>query len=159
MRPSGSPEALENRRKRAIELLEQGLMPVEVAGRLGVDRRSVRRWKAAYRARGDKGIERRPASGRPARLTKTDRKRLERVLLKGARAAGFATDLWTCPRIARVIRSRFGVSYHVDHVCRLLHSMGWSPQRPSRVAVERDEPRIAQWIREEWPRAKKKPAH
>jgi putative transposase len=148
---------LEKRRKRAIKLLKQGLMPVEVAARLGVDRRSVRRWKAAYRAKGDKGIERKPVPGRPARLEPKEKKRLEKVLLKGAKAAGFATDLWTCPRIAKVIKERFGVSYHVDHVCRLLHTMGWSPQRPARVAVERDEARIAQWIREDWPRAKKKP--
>lgn len=157
MRPSGSPETLEKRRKRAIELLKQGLMPVEVAARVGVDRRSVRRWKAAYRARGDKGIELKAAPGRPPKLGSRQKKRLERVLLKGAKAAGFATDLWTCPRIAELIKDRFGVSYHVDHVCRLLHNMGWSPQRPARVAVERDESRIAQWIREDWPRAKKKP--
>jgi transposase len=159
MRPSGSPEALEKRRKRAIELLERGRMPVEVARELGVDRRSVRRWKAAHRKKGLKGIESKPTPGRPPRLRNADKLRLETVLLKGARAAGFATDLWTCPRIAQVIRDRFGVSYHVDHVCRLLHNMGWSPQRPARVAVERDEARIAQWIREDWPRAKKKPAH
>lgn len=157
MRPSGSPETLEKRRKRAIELLKQGLMPVEVAARVGVDRRSVRRWKAAYRARGDKGIGLKAAPGRPPKLGPRQKKRLERVLLKGAKAAGFATDLWTCPRIAELIKDRFGVSYHVDHVCRLLHNMGWSPQRPARVAVERDESRIAQWIRQDWPRAKKKP--
>ena len=158
MRPSGSPETLQKRRERAIKLLEQGLMPVEVAGRVGVDRRSVRRWKAAYRAKGTKGIKAEPAPGRPPRLSEAGKKKLEKVLLKGARSAGFPTDLWTCPRIAQVINDRFDVSYHVDHVCRLLHSMGWSPQRPTRVAVERDDSRIAQWIREDWPRAKKKPA-
>ena len=159
MRPSGSPETLEKRRERAIELLEQGLMPVEVAGKVGVDRRSVRRWKAAYRAKGKNGIKAVPASGRPPKLSAADKKKLEKTLLKGARSVGFPTDLWTCPRIAEVIKKRFAISYHVDHVCRLLHSMGWSPQRPTRVAIERDEPRIAQWIREDWPRAKKKPAH
>ena len=57
MRPSGSAEELERRRRRAIELLKAGLQPVEVARQLGVDRRSVRRWKAAYRHRGSRGIE------------------------------------------------------------------------------------------------------
>ena len=158
MRPSGSPEELERRRKRAIKLLKEGLMPVEVADRLGVDRRSVRRWKAAYRAKGEKGIEPKPASGRPPKLGQAEKKKLERILLKGATAAGFTTDLWTCPRIAKVIKKHFAVSYHVDHICRLLHGMGWSPQRPARVAIERDDSLITQWIREQWPRAKKKPA-
>ncbi|MDE2312986.1 MAG: helix-turn-helix domain-containing protein, partial [Elusimicrobia bacterium] len=49
MRPAGSPEHLEQRRLRAITLLKRGMAPVDVARKLGVDRRSVRRWKASYR--------------------------------------------------------------------------------------------------------------
>ncbi len=64
MRPCGSPEQLANRRKRAIRLLEQGYQPVEVARRLGVERRSVRRWQAAYSREGELGIEARPSPGR-----------------------------------------------------------------------------------------------
>ena len=51
MRPCGSPEDLERRRNRAIDLLQRGYQPVEVAHMVGADRRSVRRWNAAYRAR------------------------------------------------------------------------------------------------------------
>jgi transposase len=158
MRPSGSPEELQRRRQRAIGLLDQGYLPVEVAERVGVDRRSVRRWKAAYRKKGAKGIEAKPPPGRPPKLKAKQKDRLEKILLKGAKSAGFPTDLWTCPRIAQLVHKRFGVSYHVDHVCRLLHAMGWSPQKPARRAVERDEEAIAQWIKILWPRAKKKPA-
>ena len=82
---------------------------------------------------------------------------MEQWLLKGAQAVGFPTDLWTCPRVAQLIRERLGVSYHVDHVCRVLHGLGWSPQRPSRRAIERDESAIQNWICAEWPRIKKKP--
>ena len=56
MRPSGSPQELERRRLRALALLGDGLLPVEVARRVGVDRRSVRRWKAAARRRGEAGV-------------------------------------------------------------------------------------------------------
>lgn len=157
MRPRGSPEELERRRKRAIDLMQQGYRPVDVAQMVGVDRRSVRRWNAAYRAQGLDGISSKPASGRPAKLDARARRKLDAILLKGARAAGFPTDLWTCPRVAEVIRSRLGVGYHVDHVCRLLHSLGWSPQKPVRRAVERDEDLIQGWVKTQWPRIKKKP--
>jgi transposase len=157
MRPRGSPEELERRRNRAIDLMQQGYQPVDVAHMVGVDRRSVRRWNAAYRAQGLDGISRKPASGRPAKLDARARRKLDAILLKGARAAGFPTDLWTCPRVAEVIRSRLGVCYHVDHVCRLLHSLGWSPQKPARRAVERDEDLIQGWVKTQWPRIKKKP--
>ena len=165
MRPSGSPEELERRRVRAIRLLLQGLQPVEVARRVGVDRRSVRRWNRLYRETGEAGLRAKPAPGRPLKLDARARQRLERVLLKGAQMAGFPTDLWTCPRVAQVIRDRFGVTYHVDHVGRLLRDLGWSPQpaldrrpgKPERRAVERDEAEIQRWIKHEWPRVKKKP--
>jgi transposase len=158
MRPHGSPEDLERRRERAIALLNEGHRPVDVADRVGVDRRSVRRWKAAYRKRGRSGIAARPASGRPRKLQSNALAQLERDLLKGAQAVGFSTDLWTCPRVAYLIRSRFGVRYHVDHIGRLLRSLGWTPQRPTRRAVERDEAAIQRWIKTDWPRIKKKPA-
>ena len=148
MRPSGSPEELERRRKRAIRLLQDGYAPVEVAERVGVARRSVRRWKAAFRRRGEKGIRARKASGRPPKLDGPKRRRLERLLLKGAKAAGFPTDLWTCPRIAQLVHEEFGVSYHRAHVGRLLRWLRWSPQRPERRAVERDEERIGRWVKE-----------
>lgn len=157
MRPSGSAEELERRRTRAIELLSQGLAPVEVAHRVGVDRRSVRRWNAAYRKKGTAALKAKPAPGRPSVLDLKAKRQVERILLKGATAAGFPTELWTCPRVAQVIERRFGVAYHVDHVGRLLHGLGWSPQKPERRAVERDEEEIRRWVKQEWPRVKKTP--
>jgi len=156
MRPKGSPEELERRRLRAIALLKQEYQPVEVARIIGVDRRSVRRWKSAHQRDGTKAIRAKPA-GRPPKLDAKSRNKLRRVLLTGARAAGFPTDLWTCPRVAKLIRASFGIQYHVDHIGRLLRSMGWSPQKPQRRAIERDEQRIQRWIKQQWPRVKKKP--
>lgn len=157
MRRKGSPEELERRRHRAMELLDDGHDAGEVARRVGVDRRSVRRWKAAHRDGGDQALTARPVSGRPPKLTVTQREELQALLLSGAEAAGFDTDLWTCPRVRDLIRSRFGIRYHVDHMGRLLRSLGWSPQRPQPRAVERDEDKIQGWIKVTWPRIKKKP--
>ena len=158
MRPTGSPEELERRRARALALLDDGLQPVEVARRVGVERRSVRRWKAAARKHGKAGIRARAAPGRPSKLIPARKRRLEALLLKGPLASGFDTDLWTCPRVAELIKQRFSIDYHVDHVGRLLHDLGWSPQKPVRRAAERDEREIRRWVREEWPRVKKTPA-
>lgn len=157
MRPSGTPEELEQRRLRALRLLDAGFSPVEVARQLGVERRSVRRWKAAARKGGAKAVAAKPASGRPRHLSRRDLARLRRMLLRGAQAAGLPTDLWTCPRVAWLIRRQFDVQYHPAHVSRLLHGLGFSPQKPTRRAVERDEERIRTWIEQDWPRVKKTP--
>jgi transposase len=157
MRPPGSPKTLEQRRAQAIRLLQDGLMPVDVAKRLGVDRRSVRRWRASYEHAGAQGIQRRPAPGRPPKLDAQAQADLEADLLRGARAHGFPTNLWTCPRIARVIWRNYRVRYHVDHIGRLLRSLGWTPQKPERRARERDEAAIQGWIKRDWVTVKKTP--
>jgi transposase len=158
MRPVGKGKQLERRRQRAVALLEEGHAPVEVARLVGVDRRSVRRWNAAYRKQGAEGLAARPVPGRPSKLSARQRQQLERLLLRGARANRFESDLWTCPRVARVIWAMFGISYHVDHIGRLLRALGWTPQRPSRRALERDEHRIQRWIKQDCRGLKKSPA-
>jgi transposase len=157
MRPHGSPESLERRRRKAIQLLQQGLQPVDVARKLGVDRRSVRRWRASFEQEGPAGLQARPAPGRPTKLARRQKEQLERDLLKGAQAWGWSTDLWTCPRVADLIENRFGVRYHVDHIGRLLRRLGWTPQKPTRRARERDEEAIQGWDKKDWERLKKTP--
>lgn len=155
MRPQGTPAELERRRLRAVALLHQGLLPHEVAERVGVDRRSVRRWKRAHRRRGRAGLTARPVPGRPPKLTARQRGTLVRWILQGPEAFGFRTSLWTCQRIAQLIRARFHVTYHPDHVGRLLRACGLTPQRPQRTAKERNDRRVRDWLQHEWPRIKK----
>ena len=157
MRSAGSPKTLQRRRERAIRLLKDGYQSVEVAAKLKVDRRSVRRWRAAYREQGARALQAKPIPGRPSKLSDREKGQLEKLLLKGAVAAGFPTDLWTCARIAQAIEEQFSVRYHIDHIGRLMRALGWSPQKPARRALERDETAIATWVKSEWPRAKKTP--
>jgi len=156
MRPSGNPEALQKRRERAISLLRNGHQPVDVARQLGIDRRSVRRWNAAYRRNGLSGIQSRPNTGRPTALNSGQKTKLQQLLIQGASNQGYESDLWTCRRIRTVIQSKFGINYHPHHMCRLVRSLGWTPQRPERKAVERDEKLIQIWVNRDWRRIKKK---
>lgn len=88
-------------------------------------------------------------SGRLPKLIAEQKKELEGILLKGARAAVFTTDLWTLKRVAQVIAREFGVTYHPGYVWYILKRMGWSPQKPERRVRERDEEAIAAWRTEE----------
>jgi len=155
VRPSGSPIRLEARRLVAARLLRQGRSLTAIAGMLGCHPSAVMRWRDALQAFGEAGLKAKPAPGRPPKLRRRQWDRLVRVLLKGAMARGYRTELWTTQRIADVIEEEFGVSYHRDHVGRLMHRLGWSPQKPDRRALERNEENIERWKREEWPRIKK----
>jgi len=142
MRPQGSPVALEQRRRRAVTLLSHGYQPHEVAQMLGVDHRSVRRWKRAHRLQGAEGLRARHTPGRPPKLTAAQRRTLIRWILRGPEALGYPTALWTCRRIAQLIGARFHITYHPDHVGRLLRACGFTPQRPQRTAKERVDERV-----------------
>lgn len=155
MRPRGSAEVIEDRRHRALRLLDEGLSLNEVGHRIGCAPSSVLRWRDRRADEGPDGLTVRPTPGRPCKLTQAQRRRLVRILLKGALARGYRTELWTTARIAEVIEDAFGVEYHRDHVGRLMHGLGWSSQKPERRALERDEERIERWKRSDWPRVKK----
>ena len=151
MRPYGDARTLERRRLKAVKLVGKGFRPGEIAAKLGVDRRSVHRWLAAYHEHGLDGLAPIPAPGRPPKLVPRDRKKLTGMLLQGATCFGYPTDLWTGPRVVDLIRRRFRVSYHPNHISRLLRSLGFSPRKPERRARERDEEAIRNWVRNEWP--------
>jgi len=155
MRPPGSPEELERRRRRAVDLLTAGASITEVARRLGCSHSSVILWRDAVARRGPTALTAKPAPGRPPKLTARQRATLPRLLLRGAAAWGFETELWTTQRIATVIHREFGVRLHRAHVGRLLTALDWSCQKPERRALERDEPAIERWKRYRWTRIKK----
>ena len=157
MRPHGSPQDLENRRRKVIGLLRKKLSLHEIARRIGCHASSVLRWRDVWRRSGSAGLTAKPAPGRPPLLTANQKKKLVLLLSEGAIAHGYHTELWTTQRIAVVIERRFGVKYHRNHVGKLLHQLGWSHQKPERRAVERDEAAIAHWKRTVWPAVKKTP--
>jgi transposase len=155
MRPHGSQEHLEKRRRRAIELLEKGWSLSAVAAKIGCSVSSVFSWREAFRAGGAEGLKAKPVPGRPSKLSPRQKRALARILVQGASKCGYATDLWTTRRVAKVIRQRFGIAYHPNHLWRLLNALGWSCQKPETRARERDEEAIAHWKRYRWPHIKK----
>jgi transposase len=159
MRPVGTAGQLEKRRRQAITLLREGTPDREVARVVRASLSSVVRWKQAYRRDARRGLRPRPIPGRPPRLTEVQQERLRQLLLRGARAAGHTTELWTLTRIARLIKAEFGVRYSAVGVWKLLRQgLGWSWQKPERRAHQRDEAAIERWKSHEWPRIKKRHA-
>lgn len=155
MRIKGTPAELEARRRRAAELLGQGKGVNEVARLIGASPSSVSRWKKALRKRGPDGLKAKPHPGPTPKLNATHKRRLVSLLKKGALAAGYDNDLWTCRRVADLLYKKFGVRHDFNHVGRILHTLGFSVQKPQALARERDEEAIVRWRKKDWPRIKK----
>ena len=157
MRPAGSPDLIADRRRRALELVDEGLSLNAVAAKIGCAPSSVMRWRNLRAKKGEEVFAVKLPPGRPSRLSTKQLRKLERILLKGPLSFGYSTDLWTTRRIAEVIEREFGVSYHRDHIGRIMKKMGWSHQKPDRRAIERSDDRVNKWKEEDWPRVKKTP--
>lgn len=151
MRPKGTVPELERRRRRAVELVEQGESPAVVARILGVHITSIHRWRRM--ARTPHGLDPKPIPGRPRRLSDYHLHKLERLLLQGAHKQGWPNQLWTADRVARLIQQRFGLSFHPEHVRKILKErLGWTSQKPRRKARERDDKEVERWLGDELPR-------
>jgi transposase len=146
----------EGRRFRAWELREKGWTQQRIAEALGVTKGAVSQWLKKAAAGGVETLRHRKRSGAPSRLTSSQKSELPELLSKGAESHGFRGELWTCKRVAAVIRGHYGVSYHPSHVSRILRSLEWSLQKPKRRAKQRKEDEIREWLEEKWPEIRKK---
>jgi transposase len=157
MRPTGSADDLEARRRQAVKLLSEGWLIKDVAAAVGASRQSVSTWKKRAGTRGEtaKALDAKPQHVPQCRLSKTERSKLVRLLRAGPRKAGFASDLWTLPRVVELIHRTFRVSYHSTHVGRLLHALGFSCQKPERRSKAQDPSAVRAWRDETWPKIKK----
>ena len=147
---------MEERRMRAAELFEQGVIPAEIARQVGVSHQIVSDWRAAWRRDGRDGLRGAGRAGRLPKLRGDQLAQVEGELAKGAAANGYANDLWTLKRVAEVIERVTGVSYHPAHVWYILRQgLNWTWQRPARRATERNDEAIQRWVKVRWPQLKK----
>lgn len=93
---------------------------------------------------------------RPSKLPAAQLSLIPELLSHGAEAYGFRGQLWTCARVAEVIREEFGIRYHKAHVTRLLKALKLTPQLPVERDERRDEEAISKWRVEVWPVLKKR---
>jgi len=145
---------LEKRRLKAARLFAKGKSRAEVARLLEVSWPAVNNWHGAWQREGEPGLKAAGQAGRKPKLTPAQLVQVEQQLLLGPLAHGYATILWTLPRIAGLIAKLTGVRYHPGHVWRILRALDWSLQRPEHRAKERDDKAIAGWQKRRWPQRK-----
>ncbi len=156
MRSKGSAAELERRRLLAIERLHDGHSTREVTEFLGVHLRTVQKWKVLHNQKGDAGLASKPPLGRMPKLTNRQIQTVLGWFRRSPMEFGYATELWTSRRVGDLIKKTFGVTFSSNYLCRWLTARDITPQKPKRQARQRDEARIKDWVRNDWPRLVKK---
>src|SRR4051795_2680837 len=124
-------QTLEAMRLRAVDAVESGVHPEDVAASLGMGRGTVYGWLAKYREGGREALKARPVPGRPPRLSGEQLRRLY-TLVAGSNPAQLELEfaLWPRELVRELIRREFAVSLSAVSVGRVLRTLGLSPQRP-----------------------------
>jgi transposase len=139
-------------RIRAVRACLNGMPVANVAKAYQTHRSTVHRWVSRYEnENGDKGLIRKPVSGRPRKLESLDEFNLNSIVLRPASDFGYETDFWTCGRLLQVIRKEFGIEISKWTIWRRLREAGLTYQKPERKYFEADEVKRQKWIEEELP--------
>ena len=143
-------------RKRGVAAVQNGESPTGVAAALGVNLRTVFRWLASYRQGGWGKLDARKRGGRPPKL---DDRALRWVYSTVAnwnpQQLKFPFALWTAAMVQALIAERLHVRLGHSSVCRLLHQLGLTAQRPLWRAYQQDPAAVRHWLKTEYPAIRK----
>lgn len=149
---SYSHEMLETLRRDAVLRVEQGESPEAVAQGLGINRRTIYRWLAAYHYGGDDALAAKPVPGAPPKLDAKQMARLVRLIKdKTPQQYKFEYALWTLAIIRELIDRVFGVRLSEVSVSRLMKRLGFTPQRPLYRAWQQDAKLVERWREQDYP--------
>ncbi len=134
-------------RVRAVQAVLDGLTVVHVAKAYQVERTTLHRWLARYRAHGGEGgLQRLPGSGRPRKLEEVSSEQWREIVLEPASTFGFETDFWTSRRLHQVIEQELGAVVSRRTILRRLREAGLSYQKPEREYFQVDPQARKEWL-------------
>lgn len=147
-----SHEVLEAYRFRALQLRKDGWKVDDIAHAFGLNRRAVTRWFTIYKKDGKVALKSRKANGPSLKLSEKEIKEIISILYDDATIYGFENPLWNCKMVQQTILKQTGKRLHTTNIMRLFKKLNLSPQKPERLASQRNEKAIRKWKREEWPK-------
>ncbi len=135
----------------ALLMLAEQQPVAAITARLSLGRSTVYAWLNAFLRDRFASLQLRKASGRPPKLTPTQKQRLCDLIAAGPEAAGYRTGCWHSALIQALIAREFGVMYNSHYVSELLRNLGFSYQKARFVSDHLNEQKRQQWVRETWP--------
>jgi transposase len=130
---------------------------------LKVCEESIRLWINRFLSKGIEGLKSKKIPGKPPKLTKSQKRELDRIITEGPVKAGFSGACWRSPMIQSLIYEKFNVFYSVNYIAQLLKNMGFSYQKAKFVTDNKDPEKRKEWLETKWPEifklAKEKNAH
>ena len=150
-----SDDALEALRERAVAMVAAGASQVAAAKALGVHKNTVSLWLKAWRRGGDAALAAKRRGRRPGeqkRLSAAQERALQQLITDQCPdQLKLPFALWTREAVRALIAARFGITLALTTVGDYLRRWGFTPQRPVRRAIERQDARVRAWLEHDYP--------
>jgi transposase len=135
----------------AILAVMDGQSFAQIALLLRVHEKTVVAWVRTFCCYGSQGAPRKKPTGRPPKLTSTQKATLATLIDEGPVKAGFRGACWRSPMIQQLIYDRFGIFYNVFYIAQLLKNLGFSYQKAAFVSDHLNEDKRQAWRTTTWP--------
>lgn len=149
-----------NLRKRAISLIKGGKTQKEVSEIFGVRRNTVNSWVKSYKisgANGLKDIKRGVKSEDKKLLNSHQELAIQKMIIdKMPDQIKLPFSLWTRKAVKELIYQEFDIVLAISTTGDYLRSWGFTPQKPKKKAYEQNPKAVKKWLKEEYPKIKKK---
>ena len=125
-------------RLEVLKYVLQGHSPYEAAEVFDHSPRSIHNWLHRLADRGLSGLQDKPRSGRPARLSPSQIEQVRQDLEHSPRKLGYDQNLWDGVLLSHHLAQKYSVCLKVRRCQGLFHKWGFSLQRPRPKASEAD---------------------
>ncbi len=134
-------------RLRCVALAMEGRTATEIAGLVGLSRRTVQAWVRRYNEEGIDGLHDRPLPGQPTKLKRTDEARFMTRIDAGPTETDGVCTL-RGEDVRGILEREFGAKYSLNGVYDLLHRLGYSRLRPRPRHRDNDPEAAERWVRD-----------
>jgi transposase len=145
-------DALEHYRFQALELKRKKWKINNIAEAFGVRREAVSRWISKAKKYGKDILKRKKAKGKEPKLNKEDKNKIISWLKKSAMEFEFETPLWDCKRLQKIIKQELKKDIAISNLWETLRKWKLTPQKPEKIALERSQRKVTEWMNNEWPK-------
>ena len=154
-----SPAALEHLRQRAVEsVIIHGLTQIKACKVFGFSETSMCKYIKAYKADKEASYnykKRGVALGTGSKLDKSQIDALvTKMLTNTPDELGMDYALWTSKAVHEYIESNYAVSYNRRSIRKILTKLGFTSQKPIKLAYERNPKKIEAWLTDTYPKIK-----
>lgn len=153
-----SADELQEKRRMAIDLYKKGMNFKDIAPIIGVHRNTIGKWVKMYQEDGSKGLKvgtRGKPKGSGRLLNEFQEKTIQKMIVDNSpEQLKLDFYLWTSQAVRDLIYDMYSIVVAMRTVRKYLHEWGFTPQKPTQRAYQRNDAAVIKWKEETYPAIK-----